>query len=184
MWKATLKSIRGHKGRVVATASAVILGISFLAGTLIFTSSVQRAFDGLFATVFETTDAQVRSSEVIEVGFGLEIRSRVDDAILEQVAAIDGVEAVEGFVQGTATVVGSDGEPIGNPGQGPPTFGFSWGEDPELNQFTLTEGRAPAGQGEIALDDSTADSAGFALGDQDTVLTSTGSEAFELVGVA
>lgn len=184
MWKATLKSIRGHKGRVVATASAVILGISFLAGTLIFTSSVQRAFDGLFSTVFETTDAQVRSSEVIDVGFGLEIRSRVDDGLLDEVAAVDGVEAVEGFVQGTATVIDKDGEPIGNPGQGPPTFGFSWGEDPELNQFSLTEGRAPAGPGELALDDSTADAAGFALGDQVTVLTSTGSESFELVGVA
>jgi len=184
MWKATLKSIRGHKGRVVATAAAVILGISFLAGTLIFTSSVQRAFDGLFATVFETTDAQVRSSEVIDVGFGLEIRSRVDDGLLQEVAAVDGVEAVEGFVQGTATVIDKDGEPIGNPGQGPPTFGFSWGEDPELNQFSLTEGRAPTGPGELALDDSTADAAGFALGDQVTVLTSTGSESYELVGVA
>ena len=77
MWKATLKSIRGHKGRVVATAAAVILGISFLAGTLIFTNSVGRAFDDLFATVFETTDANVRSTDVVDAGFGLQIRSRI-----------------------------------------------------------------------------------------------------------
>ncbi len=184
MWKATLKSIRGHKGRVVATAAAVILGISFLAGTLIFTSSVQRAFDNLFATVFETTDAQIRSTETIEVGFGVEVRSRIDDSLVADVAAVDGVEAVEGFVQGTATVIGSDGEPIGNPGQGPPTFGLSWGEDPELNQFTLSDGRAPAGPGEMALDDTTATAGDLSVGDQVTVLTSTGSNTFELVGIA
>ena len=184
MWKATLKSIRGHKGRVVATAAAVILGISFLAGTLIFTASVQRAFDDLFATVFETTDAQVRSSETIDVGFGVQIRSRIDEAIVDQVAAVDGVEAVEGFVQGTATVVGSDGEPIGNPGQGPPTFGFSWGDDPELNQFTLTDGRAPAGPGEMALDETTAETGDLSVGDRVTVLTSAGSNTFDLVGIA
>ena len=184
MWKATLKSIRGHKGRVVATALAVILGISFLAGTLIFTASVQRAFDDLFATVFETTDANVRSTETIDAGFGIELRSRIDDDLIETVAAVDGVEAVEGFVQGTATVIGADGEPVGNPGQGPPTFGFSWGEDPELNQFSLVDGRAPTGAGEMALDDTTASSAGLSVGDQVTVLTSVGSNTFELVGVA
>ena len=47
MLKATLKSIRGHLGRLLATMAAVILGISFLAGTLIFTDSVQQAFDDL-----------------------------------------------------------------------------------------------------------------------------------------
>ncbi|MEM9561530.1 MAG: FtsX-like permease family protein [Actinomycetota bacterium] len=184
MWKATLKSIRGHKGRVVATAAAVILGISFLAGTLIFTSSVSRAFDDLFATVFDTTDAQIQSSEVIEVGFGVEVRSRIDDSLVADVAAIDGVEAVDGFVQGTATVVDSEGEPIGNPGQGPPTFGFSWTTDDDLNPYNLTEGRGPTAAGEVLLDTFTAESGGHSVGDQVTILTSAGSNVFELVGIA
>ncbi len=184
MWKATLKSIRGHKGRVVATALAVILGISFLAGTRVFTASVQRAFDDLFATVFETTDAQVRSTETIDAGFGIEIRSRIDESVIDQVVAVDGVEAVEGFVQGTATVVDAEGEPVGNPGQGPPTLGFSWGEDPELNQFRVIDGRPPTAAGEVVLDEFTASSAGFSVGDQVTVLTTSGSGSFELVGVA
>lgn len=184
MLKATLKSIRGHFGRLVATAAAVILGISFLSGTLIFTASVQRAFDDLFATVFETTDASVRSSETIDAGFGLELRGRIDESIVDDVAAVDGVEVAEGFVQGSALVVGKDGEPIGNPGQGPPTFGFSWGIDPDLNQFTISAGRAPSGEGEVVLDANTADLGDYALGDQVTVLATAGSETFELVGIA
>lgn len=184
MFKATLKSIRGHMGRTVATAAAVILGISFLAGTLIFTDSVQRAFDDLFATVFETTDAQVRSSETIDVGFGVQVRSRLPQSVVDDVRAVDGVAAVDGFVQGTATVIGSDGEPIGNPGQGPPTFGFSWTEDDELSQFTVADGREPTGPGEVVLDQTTATTGDLSVGDQVQILASSGSEFYELVGIA
>ena len=184
MIKATFKSIRGHLGRLLATMAAVILGISFLAGTLIFTDSVQQAFDDLFATVFETTDAQVRSSETVDAGFGIELRGRIDDSLVELVQAVDGVEAAEGFVQGTATVIGAAGEPIGDPGQGPPTFGFSWGVDDELNQFTIKEGRAPSTGDEVVLDGNTADLGEFAVGDTVTVLTTAGSNQFELVGIA
>ena len=184
MFKATLKSIRGHLGRTIATAAAVILGISFLAGTLIFTDSVQRAFDDLFATVFETTDAQVRSSETIDVGFGLEVRSRIDQSIADQVAAVDGVAGIDPFVQGTATVIGADGEPIGNPGQGPPTLGFSWTDDDELSAFTVSQGRAPEAAGEVVLDETTADLGELSVGDQVQILSPAGSELFELVGIA
>lgn len=184
MLKATLKSIRGHIGRTVATAMAVILGISFLAGTLIFTDSVRRAFDDLFATVFDTTDAQVRSTEVVDAGFGFQVRTRMPESLTEQVLAVDGVEAVDPFVQGTATIIDADGEPIGNPGQGPPTFGFSWTADDELSQFTVSEGRPPTAPGEVVLDDTTADLSGYVIGDQVRVLASAGSETFELVGVA
>ncbi|MGI9597437.1 MAG: ABC transporter permease [Acidimicrobiales bacterium] len=184
MFKATLKSIRGHMGRTVATAAAVILGISFLAGTLIFTDSVQRAFDDLFSTVFETTDAQVRSSETVDVGFGIQVRSRIDESIAQDVAAVDGVAGIDPFVQGTATVIGSDGEPIGNPGQGPPTLGFSWTDDDRLSQCNVSDGREPAGPGEVVLDETTASTGDLVVGDQVQILTSSGSESFELVGVA
>jgi len=182
--KTTLKSIRGHLGRLVATAAAVILGISFLAGTLIFTDSVQKAFDDLFATVFETTDAQIRSTETINAGFGFEVRGRISETVLADVRAVEGVAAAEGFVQGTATVIDSQGDPIGNPGQGPPTFGFSWSDDAELNQFTISQGRSPAGPGEVVLDANTTEVGGYAVGDSVTVLATSGSESFELVGVA
>lgn len=184
MFKATLKSIRGHLGRLLATMAAVILGISFLAGTLVFTDSVQQAFDELFSTVFETTDAQVRSTETVDAGFGIELRGRIDESVVATVQAVDGVDAAEGFVQGTATVIDKSGEPVGNPGQGPPTFGFSWGVDDELNQFKIKEGRAPTGPDDVVLDGNTAELGDFQLGDTVRILTTAGSNEFELVGIA
>ncbi len=99
-------------------------------------------------------------------------------------AAVDGVAAVDGFVQGTATVVDSEGEPIGNPGQGPPTFGFSWTDDDELSQFTISDGREPTGPGEVVLDETTAETGNLSVGDQIQILVPVGAETFELVGVA
>ncbi|MEZ5227615.1 MAG: hypothetical protein R2710_13345 [Acidimicrobiales bacterium] len=120
MFKTTLKSIMGHKARLIGTAFAVILGVSFLVGTLVFTDSVGKAFDNLFASVYEDTDAEVRSTETLDLGFGGEIRSNMDESYAAVVAAVDGVAASDPYVAGTGQIVGADGEPIGNPGQGPP----------------------------------------------------------------
>ena len=52
-----------------------------------------------------------------------------------------GVRAAVASVEGTATIVGTDGDRIG--GDGPPTIGTNWIDDPALNPYRLAEGRAP-----------------------------------------
>ena len=47
-----LKSVLAKKLRLFSTALSVMLGIAFLSGTLVFTDTIQRTFDDLFATVF------------------------------------------------------------------------------------------------------------------------------------
>ena len=81
-------------------------------------------------------------------------------------------------------MIDAEGEPIGNPGQRPPTFGFSWTEDDELSQFVVADGREPSGPGEVVLDETTADTGNLEVGDRVRILTSVGSEEFDLVGVA
>ena len=81
MFKLTLKSILARKGRLLLTSLAVILGTSFLAGTFIFSDTLTKSFDDLFADVFEDTDAYVRSSVVIEGDFGAEERQRIPDTL-------------------------------------------------------------------------------------------------------
>ena len=61
--------------------------------------------------------------------------------LLDDVAAVDGVDHATGDVFGFAQVVDQDGEPIGNPGNGPPTVGANWPEGP-TNPWTLVGGRA------------------------------------------
>ncbi len=185
MIKTTLKSIRGHKARLVGTAFAVILGVSFLVGTLVFTDSVGKAFDNLFASVYEGTDAEVRSTETLDLGFGAEIRANMPESYAAQVAAVDGVAATDPYVAGTGQIVGADGEPIGNPGQGPPAFAFSWNSTDQVNPWNLLDGgRAPSGPDELVIDNASAKAGDLAVGDRVRVIGTSGTREFELVGVA
>ena len=49
MFKLALKGIMARKGRLLLTSLAVILGTSFLAGTFIFSDTLQKSFHDLFA---------------------------------------------------------------------------------------------------------------------------------------
>ena len=77
MFRIALKGILGRKARLILTSLAVILGTSFLAGTSVFSDTLNRTFDNLFSDVFKNVDAYVRSTQVIEADFGQEERQRI-----------------------------------------------------------------------------------------------------------
>ena len=49
MGKASLRNLLAHKGRLALSLLAVVLSAGFVAGTLIFTDTLQSSFDDLFA---------------------------------------------------------------------------------------------------------------------------------------
>ena len=65
MWKVTLKGILAHKIRFLLTGVAVILGVSFISGTLVLTATINKTFDGLFANIYANTDAAVRQKAAV-----------------------------------------------------------------------------------------------------------------------
>src|SRR4029453_10725244 len=144
MGKVALRGLMDHKGRRASPLRAGALGVAFVAGVLMLTDTMNKSFDDLFATAFEGTDAVVRSSETIDDGMGGEVRSRVDESLLADVRGAADVAEAEGFVQGYARIIDKNGDPVGNPAMGPPTFGGDWSEVDRLNGFTLPEGRAPS----------------------------------------
>jgi putative ABC transport system permease protein len=184
MVKVALKSIRARLGRVLTTAIAVMLGVAFVAGTLVLSDTILRVFNDLFADVNEGTDAVVRSASEVEAEFGQEVRTRVDAGLLSTVQSTDGVADAEGFVQGFAQFVDPDGDEIGNPGQGAPTLGFSWPEVDDLNPFVLADGEPPRGPDQVVVDKATADAEGFAVDDTITILTKEGPGEYTVAGIA
>lgn len=183
MFKLTLRNLAANRRRLVSTFLGVLLGVAFLAGTLVLRDTVTRTFDELFADVNEGTDAWVRSDAEIGGQFGSS-RARIDESLVDTVAGVDGVRVAQGTVQGFAQIVGSDGEPIGNPAQGAPTFGGNWTDVDELNPFNLAEGRPPKGNDEVVIDKKSADDGKLDVGDGTTVVTPTGPVAVEVVGIA
>lgn len=176
MLRATIASLRGHKRRVVGMCSAVVLGVAFLSGTLVLGDTMRAGFGDLFGEANEDLDVLVRSSNVIEAGEGTE-RGPVDDSLVDEIAAVDGVAAAVPSIEGTGEIVGSDGEPLG--GGGPPTVAGNWVTDKDLNPYTLDEGRAPespmadASGGdapyEVVIDRGSARNGDLQVGDQTMV---------------
>ena len=182
MLNVTIKGLLAHKFRLAATALAVLLGVAFMAGTLVLTATIGATFDGLYADINAGTDVQVRSAQAVDSGFG-DVRGPVDESVLPTVQAVDGVRVAEGGVGGYAQFVGKDGKAVGNPSQGAPTLGFNWGEDQALSPLRLSSGNPPSGSGQVVMDKATADKEKFVVGDTVTVLTQAGSQQFTISGI-
>jgi putative ABC transport system permease protein len=182
--RTTIAGLRARKLRVFTTSFAVLLGVAFMAGSLVLTDTIGKTFDELFADINAGTDAYVRGKATIANEQGDDSRSRLDTGVLEAVRRVDGVAAAEPAIQGYAQIVGKDGKAIGNPGQGAPTLGANWSAQDELNPFDLVAGRSPRADYEVVIDKMSADKGKLAVGDTTTVLVKTGAETVKVVGIA
>jgi putative ABC transport system permease protein len=179
----TLQGLIAHRFRLFATALAVALGVAFTAGTLVLTDTVTKTFDNLFGDIYRNTDAVVRGEEQFEgpENSGAQ-RPRVDAALVPVIRDVDGVEAVQGDVLGYARLIAKDGEPLGNPANGAPTLGYSWGDDERLNPFQIAEGRPPTATDEVVIDVKSARDGDLAVGDTTTVLVQGPPQQVRIVG--
>ena len=64
MLKATWRSLKAHKARMLLSGLAVVLGVAFVVGTFIFTDTLKGTFDELFDN--EVPDVVV--TQQLEVG--------------------------------------------------------------------------------------------------------------------
>ena len=174
-----------HKSRLITTFLAVALGVAFVSGVLVLTDTVNRTFDDLFSDVFRDTDAVVRSNQEIDQGFGGgEVRGTIDEDLVDEVRDVDGVADADVSVDGFARIIDKDGDPMGNPAMGAPTFGTNWGEVEALNPFTISDGGPPESDDEVVIDRRSAKNAGYEVGDTVPVQTQAGTADYTLSGIA
>src|SRR5918994_1308044 len=107
MVRLALKSALAKKRRLFGTALSVILGVAFLSGTLVFTDTIGRTFDDLFASIYAETDTYVRAEASIELDMGGSQRGRMPDSVVSTVAAVPGVADAQGLLAGYAQIVGA-----------------------------------------------------------------------------
>src|SRR4051812_25389696 len=180
MFTVTLAGLWARKRRLIGTSLAVVLGVAFLAATLVLGDTMRSGFSRAFTDANAGTDVVVRSADTM--GSGEEaIRGSIDAAVLDQVAAVPGVRAALPSIEGVATIIGADGERIG--GDGPPTTGTNWIDDPDLNPYRLAEGRAPQAPGEVVIDRGAAQDGHLHVGDSTTILTPAPVDV-HIVGIA
>jgi putative ABC transport system permease protein len=178
--RTALKTIFAHKLRLALTAMSVVLGVGFIAGTFIFTDTIDNTFSDLFDDVFAGQDVIVQGESEFDVGFSGP--PPIAASVLDMVLAVPGVDAAEGTVGGFAVISDKDGDAIVP--TGPPTLGGSWTEDQRLaGNIVLRDGREPSGSAEVTVDAATADDNDLAVGDVVQIQTPTGVNDYEIVGV-
>ena len=77
MFRLTIKELLGKKLRLLSTAMAVLLGVAFLAGTIILTDTATKSFDNVLADANAGTAAYVRGASPLSLNFG-DQRPRID----------------------------------------------------------------------------------------------------------
>ena len=183
MWRVTLTSLRAKKLRLITTALAVMLGVAFMAGTLVLTDTLgqdvrrpsrqrQPGHRRLRTVVNEVTNDVTT------------VRPRIAASLVQTISHVPGVAGAAGYVEGYAQIVGKDGKVLGNPAQGAPTIGASWTTIPELNPYHVVEGTPPSAPTDVVIDKHTADDGDLHVGDQITILSKSNPEVFTITGIA
>ncbi|MEU9739362.1 ABC transporter permease [Micromonospora chersina] len=167
MLRLTLRQIRAEGLRLLLSSLAIVLGVAFVAGTLMFT-------DGMRAGAYERAGAFDRHTDLAAYAG----RTPLPPALVDRVRAVDGVAAAEGELTGTAGVVGADGRPV---------LGYAVlaaiPTDPALQSYDVVAGRLPQRAGELVLDEETVADQRFALGSPVRVGGNGGpARAYTLVG--
>lgn len=180
MLKLSVRNLMSNKLRFALTTFAVLLGVSFVVSSFVLTDGLTRTFNGIVEDANAGIDVQVRA----EAGFD-EIAvgdQRIDEGIVDTVAAVDGVSDVMATTSSLKIVpVKADGTAVETIGS--PILAFNWEPSP-LAPLTLVEGKIPDGPRQFAIDEGTADRDGFVLGRTYDIVGSDGREPFELVGLA
>lgn len=184
MVKIALRSLGAHKLRLLLTAAAVFLGVAFVTGMLMLTNALDRTFTDIFESsaqdVLVSRTAAV--TEDITQSIGDDQVQPVSQKTVEQIRAVDGVEAADGAIfQNGAYLLDAEGEVVG--GNGPPSAGVNWQPDPALAVANITQGRAPEADNEIVVDEITFPKLDIPLDQTVTMVVPSGRIKVTLVGV-
>jgi putative ABC transport system permease protein len=168
MFKLGLRSVLAHRLRFVLCTLAVTLGVAFAGGAMVFTDTLSTALKKNFQV--STADITVTPASPIETG--TDRPATFQSEVLDRIRTVAGVEdAAPQLLISNVQILGPDGKPLQNYGLS--SFGASWPRDPRNAPFRILTGVPPSGTDELALDESTASRAGYAVGDKVRIVTPT-----------
>ncbi|MFF4537372.1 ABC transporter permease [Streptomyces aureus] len=161
MFRTALRNVFAHKARLLMTVLAVLLGVAFVSGTLVFTNTISDAYQKSSAKGFDQVDVAIRAKSAEDTGDTVGRTHKLARPLLDKAAGVPGAASAIGVVDGFTAIADKHGKLIGGGFQS--QGGNYWGDkDP---RYPLTAGHAPHGAGEIAIDAETAKRAGYKVGD-------------------
>lgn len=188
MIKLTLRNIFARKLRLVMSGIAVVIGVAFLSGVLVFSNGLSTTFDGIINGSAPDGLVRVQDAAEFSAGEGGVPTQTLPPAAVEELEALPEVARADGDVEGFGmNLLAADGTLVG--GTGAPTLAFNYHDGPNMagEQILLLEsGRWPEGTDEIVLDEGAAENGDYSLGDEVQLLAPYGEleRTATLVGTA
>jgi putative ABC transport system permease protein len=182
MWKVTVSGLLARKLRLALTAVAIVLGVTFVTGTLVLTDTLNRTFDTLIGTAYQHINFQIRSTAAFASNTisGTAGRKPIPESIATAVRRLPGVAYVDGSVSGYAQFVAPDGNAVGDAGS---ALGFSFDPNQQLSSVRVVDGRAPTTADAVVMDKGTATKYRFRVGDRVRVLLGSSPQTFTISGI-
>ena len=164
MWRVTWRNLFARKLRLLLSAFAIVLGVAFVAGSMIFTNAMGGAFDDIIEG--STADVEVAFKGANDFDSGQDNRT-FPASVVPKLEALPEVGSAhpQNTLQ-TVFVIGKDGKVIG--GNGPPGLAINPTDANSLTGkpiLTLVKGDYPSGPDQVALDVDAAEKGDFKVGD-------------------
>ncbi|MFH8379427.1 ABC transporter permease [Kitasatospora sp. NPDC018058] len=168
MYRTALRNVLAHKGRLLMTALAVMLGTAFVAGTTVFSDTFGKALrdsnsksysDIAVQVVDRAAGSDVSAEQKSESG-----SAALTDATVQQLATLPDAAGARGVVSGFTGVADHKGNLIGQVWAAKGA-NFAPGQDGKDPRYPMAEGQGPKNAEEVALDRKTADRGGYKVGD-------------------
>ncbi|OEV05370.1 ABC transporter permease [Streptomyces oceani] len=181
MFRTALRNVLAHKARLLMTVLAVMLGVAFVSGTLVFTATIQNAFQKSSEEGFSHVDVAIQPNK----NKGESISgptNNLSQRTLDKANQLSGVESAIGVADGFAGLADKNGDLVGD---GFSTQGANYyaGQDGTDERYPLQKGRAPQQSSEVALDSETAERTGYKIGDTVPVSVQGPVQKQKVVGI-
>ncbi|MEU9124446.1 FtsX-like permease family protein [Streptomyces sp. NPDC048506] len=183
MFRTALRNVLAHKARLLMTVLAVLLGVAFVSGTLVFTDTLGNAYKNQSAKSYDNVAAAITSSgSPSGPPRGKKHDEGISQQTVDRIGKLPGVASATGQVSGFAGVADTKGKLIGTTSVNSGT-NFAPGTNGRDPRYAFVSGRGPARTGEVALDKDTADTGGLHVGDPARIATNGPVKTYTVTGV-
>jgi len=155
MRKVALRGLFVRKTRLALTTLAVALGVTLIAGTYVFTDTINHSFDKIFAVSFKGTDVVITPNDDLQSD-NQSGPAPLDASLLDKVRRLPGVAEAEGSIfDQNGAILDRKGKPVG--ANGAPTFVSGTRRVQRFDSLQYAAGRPPRTADEVAIDKALAD---------------------------
>ena len=140
MKNVTIKGLLAHKLRLALTSLAIVLGVTFIAGTFVLTDTLHNTFSNLFGNIYQKVDFQVRGVAQFPGNSATAVRNPLPEPVLATVQHVPGVGTAVGQVEGYAQFVAPDGKAISNGSAA--TLGIAFDPHRQISELAPYRGKS------------------------------------------